>query len=83
MSYVECGAGSAIPTDPTITFEVVKEPYGWAIRRDHRMMTPVWCKALAVEQAGRMVEALRRHGEPAELRIEDAESEGFPPGRPG
>jgi hypothetical protein len=74
MSHVECGPDSTILPKPMITFEVVKEPYGWAIRRDHRMMTPVWCKALAVEQATRMVEALRRYGEPAELRIEDAES---------
>ena len=32
----------------TITFEVVKEAYGWAVRRDRQMMTPCWCKALAV-----------------------------------
>ena len=57
----------------TITFEVVKEAYGWAVRRDRQMMTPCWCKALAVDQARRMVDALRRHGERAEMRVSDAE----------
>jgi hypothetical protein len=74
MIQVECGHATSVPARPVITFEVVKEPYGWAIRRDHRMMTPVWCKALAVEQARRMVEALRRHGQSAEVWIEDAEA---------
>jgi len=55
----------------TITFEVVKEAYGWAVRRDRQMMTPCWCKALAVDQAQRMVDALRRHGERAEMRVSD------------
>jgi len=52
-----------------ITFEVVKESYGWAIRRDRQMMTPMWCRALAVAEAQRMADALRRHGERAEVRI--------------
>lgn len=56
-----------------ITFEVVKEAYGWAVRRDHQMMTPCWCKAVAVEQAQRMVDALRQHGERAEMRVSDIE----------
>ena len=70
----KCGDASAAPAKPVITFKVVREPYGWAIRRDHQMMTPAWCKALAVEEARRMVGALRRHGEPAEVWIEDAEA---------
>lgn len=56
-------------TSALITFEVVKESYGWAIRRDRQMMTPMWCRDLAVAEAERMVEALRRHGERAEVRI--------------
>jgi hypothetical protein len=71
MTGRDCGSSGDASTEQLITFEVVKEPYGWAIRRDNRMMTPVWCKTLAVEQASRMVQALRRHGRPAELRIED------------
>ena len=74
MTNVEDADVRVAPEDRVITFEVVKEPYGWSIRRDARMMTPVWCKALAVEQASRMVAVLRRHGAPAELRIEDAEA---------
>jgi hypothetical protein len=74
MINAEHGGARADPEDRVITFEVVKEPYGWSIRRDARMMTPVWCKALAVQQASRMVAVLRRHGAPAELRIDDAEA---------
>jgi hypothetical protein len=74
MNILECGQRPSTPAASVITFEVVKEPYGWAIRRDHRMMTPVWCKALAVEQARRMVAALRRRGESAEVWIQDGEA---------
>ena len=51
-----------------ITFDVVKEPYGWAVRRDGMMM-PAWCEAVAVAEAERMVAALRRHGQAAQLRV--------------
>ena len=61
-----------------ITFEVVKEPYGWAVRRDERMMMPAWCRAVAMEEAHRMVAALRGHGEAAEVRVEDADASGSP-----
>lgn len=53
-----------------IIFNVVQESYGWAIRRDDRMMVPAWCKAVAIEEAQRMVDLLRRNGEAAEIRIE-------------
>lgn len=53
-----------------IIFDIVKEPYGWAVRRDDQMMMPAWCKAVAVEEAERMVAALRRHGQPARLQFE-------------
>lgn len=52
-----------------ITFEIVKEPYGWAVRRDNCMMMPAWCKAVAVEEAQRMVSVLNRHGQQAQLKI--------------
>lgn len=52
-----------------ITFSVVKEPYGWAVRSGNGMMTPVWCRAMAIEQAQRMVNTLTRHGRLAELEI--------------
>ncbi len=60
-------------TSTLITFEIVKESYGRAIRRDDQMMTPMWCRALAEADAERMVQALRRHGERAEVRICDAD----------
>ena len=54
----------------TIFFRVVKEPYGWAVRVGRGMMTPFWSRRLAIEQANDWAEALRRHGEPAEVIIE-------------
>lgn len=54
-----------------IIFDVVKEPYGWAVRCEDGMMTPVWCRAMAIEQAQRMVDTLIRHGQSAMLRIGD------------
>lgn len=55
-----------------ITFEVVKEPYGWAVRRDGMMM-PAWCEAAAMVEAQRMVSALHRHGTAAQMRVKSAE----------
>lgn len=74
MSDHGCGQVEAAQARPVIVFEVVKEPYGWAVRRDSRMMTPCWCKAAAVEQARRMVDALRRHGTAADLCVEDEDA---------
>lgn len=54
----------------TICFRVVKEPYGWAVRVGRGMMTPFWSRRLAIEHANGFAEALRRHGEPAEVIIE-------------
>jgi hypothetical protein len=70
----------AAPTSPhdegstVITFDVVKESYGWAVRRDRQMMTPMWCRALAVAEAERMAAALRRHGAQAKVRICETEN---------
>lgn len=55
-----------------ITFEVVKEPYGWAVRRDGMMM-PAWCEAAAMAEAQRMVSALHRHGMAAQVRVQSSE----------
>lgn len=55
-----------------IMFLVVKEPYGWAVRReDQMMMMPASCRAVAIEQAQRMVAVLRGHGQQAQLRFDD------------
>ena len=56
--------------DETICFRVVKEPYGWAVRMGQSMMTPFRSRRLAIEHANGFAEALRHHGEPAEVIIE-------------
>lgn len=55
-----------------MTFEVVKEPYGWAVRRDCMMM-PASCEAAAIAEAQRMVSALHRHGMAAQVRVQGSE----------
>ena len=56
-----------------IVFAIVKEPYGWAVRRDACMMMPAACRAAAVAAAERMVRALSNQGERAVLQFEAAE----------
>jgi hypothetical protein len=56
-----------------IVFAVVKEPYGWAVRRDDCMMMPAACRDAAVTAAERMVRALSNQGEQAALQFEHAE----------
>ncbi len=53
-----------------ITFNVVKEPHGWAIRMGERMTTPFRSKDLAVREANCLARAIRRHGERTEVIIE-------------
>lgn len=55
-----------------ITFNVVKEQHGWAIRMDKRMMTPFWSRDLAIREANCLASALRRHGACAEVVVEGA-----------
>lgn len=54
----------------TISFRVVKEPYGWAVRLGEGMMTPFRSQMHAIEHAYGIAEALRRRGERAEVVIE-------------
>jgi D-aminopeptidase len=56
-----------------ITFSVVKEKYGWAIRLDERMTTPFRVRELAIREAKRLADAIRRHGECTEVVVEDAD----------
>lgn len=58
-----------------ITFNVVKEPCGWAIRMDERMTTPFWSRDLAIREANALADAIRCHGECAEVVIEAVEPE--------
>ncbi len=55
-----------------ITFEVVKEPYGWAVRRDCMMM-PARSESAAIAEAKRMVRALHGQGTAAQLRVQSCE----------
>ena len=55
-----------------ITFNVVKEQHGWAIRMDKRMMTPFWSRDLAIREANCLARDIRCHGESAEVIVEDA-----------
>ena len=56
-----------------IVFAIVKEPYGWAVRRDDCMMMPAACRGAAISAAERMVRALSNQGERAVLQFESAE----------
>jgi hypothetical protein len=55
-----------------ITFNVVKEQHGWAVRMGQRMTTPFRSKSLAVWEANRLAEGIRRHGELIEVIVEGA-----------
>lgn len=57
--------------DQTISFRVVKEPYGWAVRLGDGMMTPFSSKLLAIKHANGCADALRRCGEPVEVVVEE------------
>jgi hypothetical protein len=74
-----------------ITFNVVREQHGWAIRVGERMTTPFWSRDLAIREANCLAEAIRRHGErtqvivdadePSEPCRRDAPSTAARPGR--
>lgn len=69
--WIRSAAQSRCPTmGEAICFRVVKEPYGWAVRMGQSMMTPFRSRRLAIEHANGFAEALRDHGEPAEVIIE-------------
>lgn len=53
-----------------ITFNVVKEPCGWAIRMGERMTTPFWSREVAICEANALADAIRCHGECAEVVVE-------------
>ncbi len=57
-----------------ITFNVVRERHGWAVRSGACMMTPFWSRDLAIREANSLAEALRRHGQQTEVVIETAEA---------
>jgi len=61
-----------------ITFNVVKEQHGWAIRMGEGMTTPFWSRELAVHEASCLAAAIRRHGECAKVIIEGADPSASP-----
>ena len=56
-----------------ITFNVVKEQHGWAVRMGDCMMTPFRSKDLAIQEANCLADAIREHGVRTEVIVEDAE----------
>jgi len=56
-----------------ITFNVVKERYGWAIRMGERMAMPFRSGEMAVREANCLAAAILRHGKSAEVIVEDAD----------
>ncbi len=55
-------------------FRVVREPFGWAVRIGEAMTAPFWSRSLAIQEAQCLCEALRRHGEIAEVVVEPLET---------
>ena len=53
-----------------ITFRVVKETHGWAVRLGEQMTTPFWSKSSAVQEASCLAEALGCHGEYTEVLVD-------------
>lgn len=59
-----------------LTFNVVKEPYGWAIRMGERMSTPYRCRLSAIRDAQVLAEAIRRQGGRIEVVVQDDDPSG-------
>jgi hypothetical protein len=57
-----------------IVFHVVKESYGWAVRRDDCMMMPAASLDAAIAAAKRMVRTLSEQGELGTLKLEENSS---------
>ena len=53
-----------------ITFKVVKEQHGWAIRMGEGVTTPFWSRDSAIREAHCLAAAIRCHGERTEVIIE-------------
>jgi hypothetical protein len=58
-----------------IVFNVVKEKHGWSVRMGQRMTTPFWSKKLAVSEANRLADGIRRHGELTEVVVDGGYAE--------
>ena len=58
-----------------VTFAVVKQKYGWAVRAGECMSTPFWSRDLAIREAKGLAESIGRHGECTEVIVEGADRE--------
>ena len=56
----------------TMTYRVVKEPYGWAVRRRNGLMTPFRSQKLALAHARNLAATERALGRIAMVVIEQA-----------
>jgi hypothetical protein len=54
----------------TISFRIVKEPYGWSMRMGDGVMTPFRSRESALRHANGVAEALRRQGDLVEVVLE-------------
>jgi len=64
-----------------ITFNVVKEQHGWAVRMGGRMTTPFWSRDLAVREANCLAQSIRRHGECTEVIVHEPDFSHAPTAR--
>jgi hypothetical protein len=65
------------------SFKVVRESCGWSVRLGDGMTTPFWGRDLAIREANSLCDALRSHGQAAEVVIEGknpADAAGVPDG---
>ena len=62
-----------------LAFNVVKERHGWAVRVCDQMTTPFWSRDLAIREAVSLAEAIRRHGQFAEVIVEGVRAKGARP----
>lgn len=63
-------AAAPIGGSAVITFNVVKEQYGWAIRLGDRMSTLFWSRDAAVREANCLAQAIRAHGQRTQVVIQ-------------
>jgi len=55
-----------------VTFNVVRETHGWAVRVGERMTTPFWSRDLAIQEAHGLADAIRCHGAGVTVVIEES-----------
>lgn len=61
-----------------LTFKVVKETHGWAVRLGEQMSTPFWSRDSAVQEARCLAEAIGRHGAHTEVIVEGVKRTDLP-----